>query len=244
MDIIVTDSYEASCLAAAEMIAKLVAAKPDAKLGLATGGTPVPIYAELVRRCKAGELSFSKVRTVNLDEYCGLSPENDQSYRFFMNHHLFNEIDIDKANTYVACGLGDESENCRALDAAVAEGGVPDLQLLGIGTNGHVGFNDAADKLFAKTHIEQLTPSTIAANARFFETAQEVPTRAITMGLGGILSAKSIVLVATGLAKTEAIRGLLDDAVFTQNPSTFLKLHPNATVIIDRELALAAGWQE
>lgn len=244
MNVIVTKSYEDSCQRAAEMIRAVVLANPCAKLGLATGGTPLPIYRRLIADCKAGTLSFAGVHTVNLDEYCGLDGTHPQSYRWFMDHNLFNEIDIDKANTYVPGGLGDLAENCRTLDRKVREGGVPDLQLLGIGNNGHIGFNEAADFLHTDTHIEQLTESTIAANARFFENAGDVPTRAITMGLASILAAKSIVLVATGAAKADAVRGLLcSDEVMTQNPSTFLKLHPAATVIIDEALADAAGYR-
>lgn len=244
MNVIVTKSYEDSCQRAAELIEAAVLANPQAKLGLATGGTPLPIYRRLIEDCKAGKISFAKVRTVNLDEYCGLNGSNTQSYRWFMDHNLFNEIDIDKTNTYVPSGLGDLAANCREVDKKVRENGVPELQLLGIGNNGHIGFNEAADLLHTETHIEQLTESTIAANARFFDKPEAVPTQAITMGLSSILAAKSIVLVATGAAKAAAIRGLLcNDEVTTQNPSTFLKLHPNATVIIDAALATAAGYE-
>ncbi|MEG1932539.1 MAG: glucosamine-6-phosphate deaminase [Pygmaiobacter sp.] len=244
MKIIVTDNYEASCLCAAGIIAELVRTKPNAKLGLATGGTPVPIYKKLAEDCAAGTLSFAQVHTVNLDEYCGLPVTNDQSYRYFMDHNLFDHIDIDKANTYVASGLGDLAENCHALDAKVLEDGVTDLQLLGIGNNGHIAFNEAADTLHADTHIEQLTPVTIAANARFFATKDDVPTQAITMGMRSILAAKAVLLVASGEAKTEAIRGLImDDVITTHNPSTLLKLHADATVIIDKALATAVGYK-
>lgn len=245
MNLIVTESYAESCLYAAHQIAALIQQTPTAKLGLATGGTPVPIYRELARLCRAGEVSFAKVRTVNLDEYCGLTGQNDQSYRHFMEKHLFSKIDIDTANTYVACGVGDEQTNCRALDEAVLAGGVPDLQLLGVGTNGHIGFNEASETLTAHAHIEQLSATTIAANARFFAGSDEVPTRAITMGMQNILCARRILLVATGKAKAEAIRGLIqNDDVTTRNPCTFLKLHPFADVVIDRTLAAAAGWPD
>lgn len=243
MNVIVTKSYEDSCQHAALLMEEAVLAVPHAKLGLATGGTPLPIYRKLIEDCKAGKISFAKVRTVNLDEYCGLDGSNPQSYRWFMNHNLFEEIDIDKANTYVPSGLGDLAANCRALDEKVHEGDVPEVQLLGIGNNGHIGFNEAAPLLHTETHIEHLTESTIAANARFFDRPQDVPTQAITMGLSSILAAKSILLVATGAAKADAIRGLLcNDEVTPQNPSTFLKLHPNVTVIIDEKLARAAGY--
>lgn len=242
MKVIITESYEASCLKAADIICELVAQKPDAKLGLATGGTPVPIYKELIERNKNGKVDFSKVRTVNLDEYCGISGDHPQSYRYFMDTNLFNHINIDKANTFVPSGLGDVEANAKELDAKVAEGGVPDLQLLGIGNNGHIAFNEAGEHLMAASHIETLTESTIEANARFFEKREDVPTKAITMGMKGILSAKCPLLVATGAAKAQAMRGLLvGEEITTQNPSTFLKLHAGAVVILDKELAQEIG---
>lgn len=244
MKVIVTKSYDESCAVVADMIQELVCAKPNAKLGLATGGTPVPIYQNLIEKNKAGTVDFSKVRTVNLDEYCGLEGTHDQSYRYFMNTNLFDHINIDKANTYVACGVGDPEANARALEEKAHEGGSADFQLLGIGNNGHIAFNEARDYLIATAHIEQLTESTIAANARFFATAEEVPTTAITMGIGSILAAKQVVLVATGASKVPAIKGLImDDVITTQNPSTMLKLHSNAVVVIDEALAEAVGWK-
>ena len=244
MKIIVTASYEESSRAVADMICDLVRQKPNAKLGLATGSTPVPVYRAMIEKNKAGEVDFSAARAVNLDEYRGLAPDHPQSYRFFMDDNLFNHINIDKANTFVASGLGDAEAAAAELDAKVLEGGVTDLQLLGIGNNGHVGFNEAADHLVAASHVEQLTPSTIDANARFFEKREDVPTQAITMGMKSILAAKSIVLIATGAGKADAIRGLLADGKVTpQNPSTFIKLHDDVTVVIDQELASLAGYR-
>ncbi len=244
MKVIVTNSYDETCAVIAGMICDLVRSKPDAKLGLATGGTPVPIYQKIIEKNKAGEVDFSRVRTVNLDEYCGIPGTHDQSYRYFMDTNLFNHINIDKANTYVASGMGDAEANARALEEKVREGGVADLQLLGIGNNGHIAFNEAGDHLMAQAHIETLTESTINANARFFAKKEDVPTTAITMGMADILAAKKVVLAATGLAKADAIRGLCaTDEITTRNPSTFLKLHPDAVVVIDKELAEAAGVQ-
>lgn len=242
MKLIITDDYQESCRVAAEMIRDLIAEKPNAKLGLATGGTPVPIYKNLIEMNQHGEIDFSEVRTVNLDEYIGLDGSHPQSYRYFMDTNLFDHININKANTYVASGIGNAVQNAAILDAKVIENGVPDLQLLGIGNNGHIAFNEAGDHLVACSHIEHLTQSTIDANARFFESKDEVPTTAITMGMRGILSSKMPLLVATGAAKADAIRGLLtNEEITTQNPSTFLKLHSNAVVIIDRELATLVG---
>ena len=244
MKVIVTNSYDETCAVIANMIKELVNAKPDAKLGLATGGTPVPIYKKLSEMNKAGEVDFSRVHTVNLDEYCGIPGTHDQSYRYFMDTNLFDHINIDKKNTFVASGMGDFEANARELEEKVREGGAADLQLLGIGNNGHIAFNEASDHLIAVAHTEKLTESTINANARFFEKKEAVPTMAITMGMGDILAAKKVVLAATGLAKVPAIRGLImDDVITTQNPSTMLKMHEDAVVVIDRELADAVGYR-
>ena len=244
MKVIVTNSYDETCAVIANMIKELVNAKPDAKLGLATGGTPVPIYKKLIEMNKAGEVDFSRVHTVNLDEYCGIPGTHDQSYRYFMDTNLFDHINIDKKNTFVASGMGDFEANARELEEKVREGGAADLQLRGIGNNGHIAFNEASDHLIAVAHTEKLTESTINANARFFEKKEDVPTMAITMGMGDILAAKKVVLAATGLAKVPAIKGLImDDVITTQNPSTMLKMHEDAVVVIDRELADAVGYR-
>lgn len=244
MKVIVTNSYDETCAVIANMIKELVNAKPDAKLGLATGGTPVPIYKKLIEMNKAGEVDFSRVHTVNLDEYCGIPGTHDQSYRYFMDTNLFDHINIDKKNTFVASGMGDFEANARELEEKVREGGAADLQLLGIGNNGHIAFNEASDHLIAVAHTEKLTESTINANARFFEKKEDVPTMVITMGMGDILAAKKVVLAATGLAKVPAIKGLImDDVITTQNPSTMLKMHEDAVVVIDRELADAVGYR-
>ena len=245
MKVVVTKSYDESCAYVADMICKLVNEKPACKLGLATGGTPVPMYKKLIEANKAGKVDFSAVRTVNLDEYCGIPGTHDQSYRYFMDSNLFDHINIDKANTYVAKGMGDAQANAAELEAKVREGGAPDLQLLGIGNNGHIAFNEAnEDHLVAVAHTEKLTQSTIDANARFFEKKEDVPTMAITMGMGDIMAAKQVVLVATGLAKVPAIKGLvMDNNITTKNPSTMLKMHENAVVVIDKELADAVGYK-
>lgn len=244
MKVIVTNSYDETCAVIANMIKELVNAKPDAKLGLATGGTPVPIYKKLIEMNKAGEVDFSRVHTVNLDEYCGIPGTHDQSYRYFMDTNLFDHINIDKKNTFVASGMGDFEANARELEEKVREGGAADLQLLGIGNNGHIAFNEASDHLIAVAHTEKLTESTINANARFFEKKEDVPTMAITMGMGDIMAAKQVVLVATGLAKVPAIKGLvMNDEITTKNPSTMLKMHENAVVVIDKELADAVSYK-
>lgn len=245
MKIIVTENFAASCKLVARMIADLVKEKPTAKLGLATGGTCEDIYKNLVEIYKKEELDFSGVRSVNLDEYCGMDPENPLSYRYYMNHHFFDKVNIKKENTFVADGLGDPDKSVAQLREKVMEGGAPDFQLLGIGVSGHIGFNEAGDRLHPLAHLENLQQSTIDANSRYFEDKSKVPTRAMTMGIGEILAAKKVVLAASGASKANAIKGLvMDDYVTTHNPSTVLKLHQNAVVVIDRELADLIGYKE
>ena len=229
----------------ANIISAQVILKPDCVLGLATGSTPIGAYKQLVEWYEKGDLDFPRVSTYNLDEYRGLPGDHDQSYRYFMDTNLFDHVNIDKSRTHVPDGMAEDYEaSCAAYDAAVAAAGYPDLQLLGIGNNGHIAFNEASDHLIAVAHTEKLTESTINANARFFEKKEDVPTMAITMGMGDILAAKKVVLAATGLAKVPAIRGLImDDVITTQNPSTMLKMHEDAVVVIDRELADAVGYR-
>lgn len=244
MKVVVTESMDASSRIIAQRIAQIIKEKPAAKLGLATGGSCEGIYAHLVALSKAGQADFSQVRTVNLDEYVGMDPENDLSYRKYMNRNLFDHVNIDKANTYVPGGLGDPDREVEIFRSKVREGGPADFQLLGIGVSGHIGFNEARDPLRADAHLEELDESTIRANARYFEDESQVPRRAMTMGLGDIFSAREIMLIASGPSKVEAIKGLImDDRITTHNPSTLLKLHDNVTVVIDRELAGLVGWK-
>ncbi len=242
MKVIVTDNFEASCRIAAEQIASVVRSKPDARLGLATGSTAQGVYPYLVAENRAGELDFSRVSTINLDEYVGLAPDHPQSYRRFMDEHLFDQINIDKANTVVARGTGDIEANVKSFREALAAKPI-DVQLLGIGVDGHVGFNEPGDVLYDGAHVEELDESTIDANARFFSTREEVPTKAISMGMGDILRAKKLILLATGESKAAAMRGLLlNEELDVQNPATLVKTHPDATVIIDRALAEKIGY--
>lgn len=244
MKLIITQNYDESCKTAAEMIRDAVIKNPSAKLGLATGSTPVPVYKYLIEMNQRGEVDFAEVRTVNLDEYWGLAPSHPQSYHYFMSQNLFGQINIQPQNTYVPNGVGNPEENVAQLSKKVFENGTPVIQLLGIGGNGHIGFNEAGPSLTAGAHIETLTRSTIDANARFFDKKEDVPTKAITMGVREILAAQTPLLVATGPSKAEAIQGLVNgDTVTPQNPATFLKLHPGTVVIIDKELASLAGVQ-
>lgn len=235
MKVVVTKSYDESCAYVADMICKLVNEKPNCKLGLATGGTPVPMYKKLIEANKAGKVDFAQVRTVNLGEYCGIPETHDQSYRYFMNTNLFDHINIDKANTYVAKGMGDAEANAAELEAKVREGGVADLQLLGIGNNGHIAFNEPCDEFPEKTHVVDLTQNTIEANARFFQSMDEVPKQAITMGIGTIMKAKKIVLLANGPKKAQTIYDTVYGPITPKVPASILRLHPDVTIFVDEE---------
>ena len=235
MKVIVTNSYDETCAVIANMIKELVNAKPDAKLGLATGGTPVPIYKKLIEMNKAGEVDFSRVHTVNLDEYCGIPGTHDQSYRYFMDTNLFDHINIDKKNTFVASGMGDFEANARELEEKVREGGAADLQLLGIGNNGHIAFNEPCEEFPEKTHVVDLTQNTIEANARFFESMDQVPKKALTMGIGTIMKAKKIVLLANGPKKAQTIYDTVYGPITPKVPASVLRLHPDVTIFVDEE---------
>ncbi len=236
MKFIVCKSYEEMSRIGADLIAEAMAGKASPILGLATGSTPVGMYRELAKRCAEGELDFSSVTTYNLDEYYPISPENDQSYRYFMNVNLFDHINIDKANTHVPDGAAEDAEAaCRAYDAAYAATGGADIQVLGIGGNGHIAFNEPEEALTVGTHVTSLTEDTIRANSRFFASIDDVPTRALTMGMGNIMMAKRIILLANGKGKHAAISAMLDDKITTSVPATLLKLHPDVIILCDEE---------
>lgn len=243
MRVIVTENFDQSCAIAAGMIGEVIHNKPDARLGLATGSTAQGVYPYLIAANKAGMLDFSRVDTVNLDEYVGLAPDHPQSYRRFMNENLFDHINIDPKRTVVAKGIGDIEANVRSFRESLSQK-IVDVQLLGIGVDGHVGFNEPGKVLYDGAHVETLDQSTIDANARFFASRDEVPTCAISMGMGDILRAKKLLLLATGENKTEAMKGvLLNEEIDAQNPATMVKTHPDVTVIIDKALANAVGYQ-
>ena len=242
MKVIVCDSYERQCAAGADIIEKIVREKPDCCLGLATGSSPIGMYQELSRRCKEEGLDFSKVSTVNLDEYIGLEPTHDQSYRYFMDTNLFDHINIDKRNTYVAKGTGDVEANLREFNAVLANSDI-DIQLLGVGGDGHIGFNEPGDSLYDHAHQEVLDESTIDANARFFASRDDVPRYAVTMGVGDIMRAKRLLLIINGRKEDAATQLLLGDRITPRCPVTLMKIHPDATVIIDRALADKIGYK-
>lgn len=234
MKVIVTKNYEEMSAVAANMVAELIAAKPNCVLGLATGSTPEGMYANLVRGYKEGKIDFSAVRSVNLDEYFPIKPENDQSYRYFMNKNLFDHVNIDKANTYVPNGQAEDpqAEGAR-YEKIIDDLGGADLQILGIGQNGHIGFNEPDEVLIAGTHLEDLTEDTIKVNSRFFASVDEVPKQAFSMGIGSIFKARSIVIMASGANKHNAVAKMLEGNVTTFCPATLLNLHPNVTLICD-----------
>ncbi|MGL5253427.1 MAG: glucosamine-6-phosphate deaminase [Brevinema sp.] len=243
MKVIITKNHNESCQLTAQLMADIIKQTPKPVLGLATGGTAEQVYAELVAIHKAGGVSFKNVHTVNLDEYVGLPETHDQSYRYFMNKHLFNHIDIDKKNTYVPAGVGDQQQTLANFQAELAKN-PRDFQLLGVGPNGHIAFNEPASTLHANAHVIEIAAATIKANSRYFASETDVPKTAFTQGMGDILKAKSIALLATGAGKIDAMKMLLmNDEVSTACPCTFLKLHPNVTIFLDQELANAIGYK-
>ena len=226
--------YKEMSRIAANIISAQIILKPDCVLGLATGSTPVGTYENLVEWYKQGDLDFSQVTSVNLDEYKGLSGNNDQSYRYFMNKNLFDHVNIDKSRTFVPNGLEPDSEKAsKEYDAIIESVGGVDLQLLGIGHNGHICFNEPADEFCKGTHCVDLTASTIEANKRFFEKEEDVPRQAYTIGIGTIMKAKKILLVASGADKAEIIAKSLTGPVTPQVPASILQFHNDVTVVCD-----------
>ena len=236
MRVIRKADYEEASKACAELIASQIRLKPDSKIGLATGSTPVGTYAELVRLNKSGDIDFSKVISANLDEYRGLAPDHDQSYRYFMNTNLFNHVNIDKANTYVPNGLeADAKKACEEYDEILKSLGHLDIQLLGIGGDGHIGFNEPADSFCVNTQCIDLERQTIEDNARLFFGGKidEVPTQAYTMGIGYIMKSTTVILMATGAGKRNIVEKAFTGPVTPKVPASILQLHPNAVVIGD-----------
>ena len=221
---------------AANIISAQVILKPTSVLGLATGSTPVGTYKQLIEWYEKGDIDFSQVTTINLDEYKGLGAADVQSYRYFMNDNLFNHVNVNKDRTFVPNGLTEDPEEaCKVYDDLIAACGGIDLQLLGIGGNGHIGFNEPTDSYIKATHVVTLSENTRSANARFFASMDEVPTHAITMGIGGIMEAKKILLLASGKANAQAIYDALYGPITPQVPASILQLHPDVIVVADEE---------
>lgn len=238
MKVIEVQNYEDMSRRTADIIKGVINSKPDAVLGFATGSTPEGVYRCLIEDNKKGAVDFSKITSFNLDEYEGLDGSNPNSYRFFMNDRLFDHININKAKTFVPSGIAkDLKKMCEEYDEKIRLAGGIDLQLLGIGNNGHIAFNEPADTLVPGTHVTELTENTIRANSRFFDSIDQVPRRAVTMGMGSILKARKIILLASGKSKADAVARLLQGEISTDLPASMLHMHNDVTLIVDKEAA-------
>jgi glucosamine-6-phosphate deaminase len=242
MRIYIARDYQDLSRKAANIISAQVIMKPDCVLGLATGSSPIGAYKQLVEWYEKGDLDFSEVRTVNLDEYKGLTGDNKESYRYFMNTNLFDHVNIDKANTNVPNGMAKNVEaECRRYDELIRSLGGIDLQLLGIGRNGHIGFNEPEEAFEKETHVVALTQSTIDANSRLFDDPDDVPRYALTMGIKSIMQARRVLLIASGEDKADAIHKSLFGPVTPQVPASILQMHNNLTVVADKAALSACG---
>ena len=236
MRILKAKDYKKMSRIAADQITALIKYKPSCVLGLATGSTPVGMYKELIKDCNSDVIDFSNVISINLDEYKGLGPDHPQSYRYFMNHNLFDHVNIKKGNTYVPDGLcSNASTACKQYDAIISKCGPIDLQVLGIGHDGHIGFNEPADQFTPGTHCVSLTEMTIAANKRFFSSEEDVPREAYTMGIRPIIQARTILLLAFGNDKAEILNQALRGPITPYIPASILQLHQNLVVVGDEE---------
>lgn len=234
MDLVIVDTYEDMSRVAAEQIEAVIAGDPSCVLGLATGSTPIGLYADLVADCAAGKVSFANVTTFNLDEYRGLAHDHDQSYHYFMADNLFNHVDIDPARTHVPDGFDPDADAaCAAYEEAIEAAGGIAIQLLGLGHNGHIGFNEPAESFPVTTHCVELTESTIQANSRLFDSIDEVPREAYTMGIGTIMKARKILMVVSGEDKAAILEQSLFGPVVPEVPASALQLHPDVTVVCD-----------
>lgn len=236
MNIIKAKNYNDMSRKAANIISAQVILKPDCVLGLATGSSPLGTYHQLIEWYQKGDLDFSKVTSVNLDEYKGLPHDNDQSYYYFMHENFFRHINIASDRTFIPDGCNpDAAAACKAHDDAIAKAGGVDLQLLGLGHNGHIGFNEPADYFEKATHCVTLQESTIQANARFFATIEEVPTQAYTMGIQSIMQAKKILVVISGADKADIVQKAFFGPVTPHVPASILQMHPDVTVVADAD---------
>lgn len=245
MEIVIQPTAEAAGIVAAKIIAQFVRRKPDAVLGLATGSTPLGTYREIVRMHREDTLDFSRVRTFNLDEYVGLAHEHPQSYHAFMQENLFRHINVPRENIRIPNGLAaDVPAECAAYEQAIRAAGGIDLQVLGIGTDGHIGFNEPSSSLASRTRIKTLTERTRGDNARFFGSAEEVPIHVITMGVGTIMDARQVLLLAFGEGKAKAIADAVEGPVMAMNPASILQMHPVAKCLIDEAAASKLARRE
>jgi glucosamine-6-phosphate deaminase len=238
MRIIVVNNKEEMGKKAASLVSSQIILKPDSVLGLATGGTPLDMYKELINLYDKKEIDFKLVKTFNLDEYFGIGKENDQSYYYYMMNNLFKFIDIPKENINIPDGSAkDIEEECLRYERSIKQAGGIDIQVLGIGINGHIGFNEPDVNFEAQTHLVKLEESTIQANSIYFKTIEEVPTTAVSMGIKTIMNSRKIVLLANGLSKADAIYGLVNGKINPNLPASILQLHPDVTLILDKDAA-------
>jgi glucosamine-6-phosphate deaminase len=237
MDVWILESAQAVAVKAADICVELIHRKPDARLGLATGTTPQALYAELIRRNRLGQLSFSRVETFNLDEYLGVGPQHERSFHRAMRDSLFDHLDIEPANTHLPAGdAADPATEAEAYDASIRARGGIDLQILGIGRNGHIGFNEPGSSLGSRTRVKTLSRATLRDN-RLGEPDFEAPTMAITMGIATILDARALLVLATGAAKAPAVAAALEGPLAASCPASAIQLHPRVTVLLDPEAA-------
>lgn len=236
MRILKVKNYDEMSKKAAAVIAAQIVAKPDSVLGLATGSTPIGTYQYLVKKYQERELDFSGIKTANLDEYKGLTKENDQSYYYFMNTNLFQHVNVDMNNTNIPNGMAEDADaECSRYEEVIKELGGVDLQLLGLGHDGHIGFNEPEDHFAKQTHCVDLTEMTIEANKRFFASADDVPKQAFTMGIGTIMRAKKVLMIVSGKDKAAILKEALYGPVTPQVPASILQFHPDAIVIADED---------
>ncbi len=242
MRLIRAKDYQDASRKVANIISAQVILKPDCVLGLATGSSPLGAYGQLIKWCEKGDVDFSQTKTVNLDEYVGLAADHDQSYSYFMHKNFFDHINIDPNNTNLPNGLElDAAKECARYDKVIANLGGVDLQLLGIGANGHIGFNEPAEQFSTGTNRVDLTASTISANSRFFENESMVPRQAYTMGMLAIMQAERIVMIATGANKAQAVYDAFCGPVTPKMPASILQLHPDFVLVADEEALSLVG---
>ncbi len=238
MRLIIEENFEEMSKKAALMVASQITLKPDSVLGLATGSTPLGMYSELIKMYRDDEIDFSEVVTFNLDEYYKLDPKNETSYHYYMKNNFFEYINIKKENINIPNGMTDDVINsCKEYEEAISHAGGIDLQVLGIGANGHIGFNEPDEKLNVTTGLVNLRKETIEANSRFFNSKDDVPQKALSVGMATILKARRIILLASGKNKAEAIRATVSGCISTRVPSSLLQTHPEITLIVDKKAA-------
>lgn len=236
MKVIVSKDYDEMSKKAADLIVNMLIYKPQAKFGFATGSTPIGLYENLAKAEKEGEISFKYSKSVNLDEYIGIDKENDQSYQYFMNENLFNKVSFKEGTTHLPYAPEADEKYAKEYDALLDEFGQRDVQILGLGPNGHLAFNEPAEKLNQRTSIIKLSDETIKANSRFFESEEDVPKYAISMGMADVFNAKMLVVLASGKNKHEVVKRIIEeDTIYPEFPASFLHLHPNVYLFVDED---------